>query len=279
MLRWYTLAALFFAASATASALSREDIETAISAPSFDAAFKPFLGKLPQVVIAEQGNAIYYIVEGDLLLDEEGVQAYLMALRRGQVPARDGELLVLTEQGKKVIWAKGQRQLTYAVDRGSFPSRAQYQLVVDNMRAAAQDWVFCQECAISFLHKPALDPEPKTGQVTFIVRFSANVGGSFAVGFFPNATQALRYVHITPAYFTTDYDRVGILRHELGHVLGYQHEQAVGIPGCAREGNNWQEVSPYNPRSVMHYLCGGGGTKRLVLQNTDKAGHRATYAE
>lgn len=279
MLRWCTLAALFFAASATASALSREDIEDAISAPSFDAAFKPFLGKLPQVVIAEQGNAIYYIVEGDLLLDEEGVQSYLMALRRGQEPARDGELLVLTKQGKKVIWPKGQRQLTYAVDRESFPSRAQYQIVVDNMRAAAQDWMFCQECSISFVHKPTLDPEPKTAQVTFIVRYSANVDGSFAVGFFPEAPPALRYVHITPAYFTTDYDRVGILRHELGHVLGYQHEQAVGIPGCAREGNNWQEVSPYNPRSVMHYLCGGGGTKRLVLQNTDKAGHRATYAE
>jgi hypothetical protein len=279
MLRWYVLAALFFTASATASALTREDIEAAISAPSFDAAFKPFLDKLPQVVIAEQGNAIYYIVEGDLLLDEEGVQAYLMALRRGQVPARDGELLVLTEQGKKVIWPKGQRQLTYSVDRESFPSRAQYQTVVDGMQAAAQDWMFCQECAISFVHKPTLDPGPKAGQVTFIVRYSANIDGSFAVGFFPKAPAALRYVHITPAYFTTDYDRVGILRHELGHLLGYQHEQAVGVPGCAREGNNWQEVSPYNPRSVMHYLCGGGGTKRLVLQNTDKAGHRATYAE
>ncbi|MHC8343842.1 zinc metalloprotease [Pseudomonas sp. RT6P73] len=279
MHRWFTLATLFFAASATASALTREDIEAAISAPSFEVAFKPFLGKLPQVVVAEQGNAIYYIVEGDILLDEEGVQSYLMSLRRGQVPARDGELLVLTEQGKKVIWPKGQRQLTYAVDRESFPSRAQYQVVVDNMRAAAEDWMFCQECAISFVHKPTLDPKPKTGQVTFIVRYSANVDGAFAVGFFPNATQVLRYVHITPAYFTTDYDRVGILRHELGHVLGYQHEQAVGVPGCAREGNNWQEVSPYNPRSVMHYLCGGGGTKSLVLQNTDKAGHRATYAE
>ncbi|WP_017904435.1 hypothetical protein [Pseudomonas asplenii] len=279
MLRWYALAALFFAASATASTLTREDIEAAISAPSFDAAFKPFLDKLPQVVIAEQGNAIYFIVEGDLLLDEEGVQSYLMALRRGQVPARDGELLVLTEQGKKVIWPKGQRQLTYAVDRESFPSRAQYQVVVDNMRAAAQDWMFCKECAISFVHKSTLDSEPKAGEVTFIVRYSASIEGSFAVSFFPKAPPALRYVHVTPTYFTTDYDRVGILRHELGHVLGYQHEQAVGVPGCAREGNNWQEVSPYNPRSVMHYLCGGGGTKRLVLQNTDKAGHRATYTE
>ncbi|MDR9865298.1 MULTISPECIES: hypothetical protein [Pseudomonas] len=279
MLRWYILTALSFAALATASTLSREDIEAAVSAQSFDAAFKPFLGKLPQLVITEQGNAIYYILEGDLLLDEEGVQAYLMALRRGQVTARDGELLVLTEQGKKVIWPKGQRQLTYAVDRGSFPSRAQYQMVVDNMQAAAQDWMFCQECAISFVHKSTLDPEPKTGQVTFIVRYSANVDGAFAVGFFPNAAPALRYVRITPAYFTSDYDRVGILRHELGHVLGYQHEQAVGIPGCVREGNKWQEISPYNPKSVMHYLCGSGGTKSLVLQNTDKAGHRATYGE
>lgn len=275
----YTFAALFFGVSAMASDLTREDIEAAISAPTFNAAFKPFLGKLPQIVIAEQGNAIYYIVEGDLLLDEEGVQSYLMTLRRGQVPARDGELLVLTQKGKKVIWPKGERNLTYAVDRDSFPNRAQYQVVVDNMRAAAQDWMFCQECAISFVHKPDLDHEPNTGKVTFIVRYSANVGGSFAVGFFPLAPPTLRYVYVTPAYFTTDYDRVGILRHELGHVLGYQHEQAVGVPGCAREGNNWQEASPYNPRSVMHYLCGGGGTKRLILQDSDKIGHRATYTE
>ena len=286
MLRWYAshrltiaFATWLLALSTTASALTREDIEAAISAPSFEAAFKPFLGKLPQVVVAEQGNAIYYIVEGDLLLDEEGVQSYLMSLRRGQAPARGGELLVLTEQGRKAIWPKGQRQLSYAVDRQSFPSQAQYQAVVDNMRAAAKDWMFCKECGVSFIYKPALDPQPKTGQATFIVRYSANVNGAFAVGFFPTAPSALRYVHITPSYFTSDYDRIGILRHELGHVLGYQHEQLVGIPGCALDGSNWKEVTPYNPRSVMHYLCGGAGTKSLVLQDSDKAGHRATYAE
>ncbi|MDH0647897.1 hypothetical protein N5D48_10055 [Pseudomonas sp. GD03858] len=274
------LASLWITAQAQAeSSLTRDDIQAAIAAPSFNQGFKQFLGKLPQVEVPEAGNAIYYIVEGDLLLDEEGVQSYLMGLRNGPAPARGGELRVMTEQGRKVIWSKDQRKLTYAVDRASFPTQQQYQTVVQNMRTAAKDWMFCSECGVSFVHQSAQDSNPKSGQVTFIVRYSTSIDGYFAVAFFPSYPVALRYIYITPRYFTTDYNPVGILRHELGHVLGYQHEQVVGVPGCAREGNNWTEVSPYDPKSVMHYLCGGGGTKQMALQDSDKAGHRATYGE
>ena len=271
---------LLFGSQATAqSTLTKADIDAAIAAPSLNEALTTFLPKLPQLVIPEQGNAIYYVLEGDLLLDREGVESYLMSHRQSVVPARDGELLVMTQGGKKVIWQQGQRNLTYAVARNTFPTQAQYQEVVDNMRAAANDWLFCAECGLTIKHQQNFDANPKPGETTFIVRYVPNETRFIAAAFFPNYPPAMRQVFIAPSYFTTTFNHVGVLRHELGHVLGYRHEHIVGVPGCSLEDGNWVRVTPYDSRSVMHYLCGGGGTMTMALQETDKAGHRVAYKE
>lgn len=276
----FVILGLLLSSQATAqSKLTKADIDAAIAAPSLNEAIAAFLPKLPQVVIPEQGNAVYYVLEGDLLLDREGVESYLMSHRQGVAPARDGELLVMTEMGKKVIWQPGQRNLTYAVARNTFPTQAKYQEVVDNMGAAANDWMFCAECGLTIKHQKKLDANPKPGEVTFIVRYAPNETEFIAAAFFPNYPLAMRQVFIAPSYFTTPVDHVGILRHELGHVLGYRHEHIVGVPGCALEGGTWIPVTSYDSRSVMHYLCGGGGTTTMALQETDKAGHRAAYGE
>lgn len=259
--------------------LTKADINSAIAAPSLNEALAIFLPKLPQVVIPEQGNAVYYVLEGDLLLNHEGVESYLMSHRQGIVPARDGELLVMTQMGKKVIWQSGQRNLTYAVARNTFPTQTQYQEVVNNMREAANDWLFCAECGLTIKHQEKFDANPKPGEVTFIVRYVPNETDFIAAAFFPNYPPAMRQVFIAPSYFTTTANHVGVLRHELGHVLGYRHEHIVGIPGCALEDGNWVPVTPYDSHSVMHYLCGDGGTMTMALQETDKAGHRIAYGE
>jgi hypothetical protein len=87
-----------------------------------------------------------------------------------------------------------------------------------------------------------------------------------------------RYVYVDPSYFRTDYDRVGIFRHELGHLLGYRHEQIDRLSGCYHtEDNRWEELTPYDPKSVMHYFCGGHGTKTLAITDVDRAAHRKVY--
>lgn len=73
------------------------------------------------------------------------------------------------------------------------------------------------------------------------------------------------------------FDKTGVLRHELGHVLGYRHEHIGNVPGCNTEGVSWERLTPYTPNSVMHYFCGGAGSFDLSLRDLDKAGHRCLY--
>ena len=51
---------------------------------------------------------------------------------------------------------------------------------------------------------------------------------------------------VDPIFFNSQYDPVGVFRHELGHVLGYRHEHIRGIPGCGFEDSRWQPLTPYD---------------------------------
>ena len=113
--------------------------------------------------------------------------------------------------------------------------------------------------------------------VTFIVRRYDSVSEYVAAAFFPNYAPARRYLNIDPSYFTTSFDRVGVLRHELGHVLGYRHEHIRGVAGCYQEDDQWRPLTQYDPRSVMHYFCGGAGNLQLTLTELDRSGHRTLY--
>lgn len=95
-------------------------------------------------------------------------------------------------------------------------------------------------------------------------------GGLIASAFFPHWAESRRRVLVTPNYFTTEFDPVGVMRHE--------HIRSGAPPVCRGENpDDAKDLTPYDPRSVMHYFCGGGGSKDLKFTDLDREGARLLY--
>jgi hypothetical protein len=70
----------------------------------------------------------------------------------------------------------------------------------------------------------------------------------------------------------------GVLRHELGHTIGFRHEHTRPEAGTCFEDNDWRALTQYDSASVMHYpQCNGTQDGDLVLTSADKSGARALY--
>lgn len=223
-----------------------------------------------------------FIVEGDLLLTDQELFAYVVSRSQSERQIdTSAELIVNVHNGRRDFYADpDQRTLSYAVDRQSFPAEELYRIAVENMQTAAKDWQdACQECKIQFNHQPKFDLLPSTESVNFVVRYRDVKGSYIAAAFFPHDGPVRRYLNIDPSYFKTRFVKAGVLRHELGHILGYRHEQTRGVAGCFYENDSWQPLTDYDPKSVMHYFCGGGGSLTLNLTETDKTGHRRLYTQ
>jgi hypothetical protein len=245
--------------------------KAALERPGDDQAFRAYLGSLPSY----RGR---FVMEGDLLRNEQQVREELA--ERAARPAVPGaELIVNTENGVETYWKqRSTRTLAYAVDRSSFPDAANYARVVTNVDKATREWEkACSACGVDFVYKQDQDAAPSLETLTFIVRQVDAQGAFIAAAFFPNDAPSSRFLDIDPSYYSTTFDAVGVLRHELGHVLGYRHEHTRNVAGCFFEDSAWKPLTPYDPHSVMHYFCGGGGDMRLKITKLDKKGHTGLY--
>lgn len=270
----------------------------ALSQDCSDSRYQAERAALKTVEIKEGGaTRIYYVFQGDMLVAGNGLRdLWMRSCHRTKGPtATEGgksiELKVmLDERGNRAIWSAGARKLTYAVDRSSFAPQGelQYRQAVDAIKAAAKDWQeACPQCGIELKHRADLDRAnpriaagvPKAGEVTFVVSYLRNPSdsGLIASAFFPNDPLFRRRLYITPAFYSSSFLREGVVRHELGHVLGYRHEH-VGITGCPSEDFNWEALGSYTKNSVMHYPCAGGGSQNLAIVDEDKRQHRLAYS-
>lgn len=237
--------------------------------PDDDAALQAFWDSLPK-----SGN--YAVVEGDLLLTKEELRSWLRrdrTIRRSR-PAIGPELLVnlRDDGGLDYYETMAERVLTYSIDTSTF-SPAELSEVRTKLADAATQWeAICPECGIDFVEK-------SEGPVWFVVEGIRNQP-YIAAAFFPHYPQARRVLRIDSSWFPIRPEelRTGVLRHELGHVLGYRHEHIRNVPGCYSEGGRWKALTEYDKSSVMHYFCGGGGSAVLALSEKDKAAHKGLYA-
>ncbi|KKA10411.1 hypothetical protein VP03_29390 [Sinorhizobium meliloti] len=236
--------------------------------------FQQLLSHLPKV---PDGR---YVVEGDLLLTERELEDRLLDLAPGTQSSEDNvELKVNKHNGIRDIYETiAERTLTYAIRKNSFGSEQQYAEMIALMSEATGNWeAICPSCRIDFVHKQSMDLNPNHRDVNFIVELRDAGGFFIANAFFPHDTGSNRVLTVDPSFYTSEFAKRGILEHELGHVLGYAHEQIQGIPGCRPELGTWMALTDYDNKSIMHYFCGGGGSLDMKISDTDKVGHRLIY--
>lgn len=219
-----------------------------------------------------------YIVNGDTpIANRKQLREFY---EQNVKPPQVTELVIHQAGGLDAKWNEQQKQkLSYCVST-SFGS--QQAAVIQQMAGATGEWE--KAAAVDFVHDPAQDAscDPSNNAVVFDVR-PVNVNGQYlARAFFPNEPRPARNVLIDESSFGLPpgekLQLAGILRHELGHTLGFRHEHTRPESGTCFEDNDWRPLTGYDAFSVMHYpQCNGRGDWSLNLTARDKNASACVY--
>ena len=227
-----------------------------------------------------------YIMNGDEIIEDEAamysmyeryLESHYKAIDDGYATIEQG-LIVNTVGGKDDKWSASQAlNLTYCIDQKGFGSR--YSAVVSAMNSATGAWEAAAN--VDFVHASQYDGScsSRTNGVVFNVR-QVKTNRYLARAFFPSTSRRGREILVSASSFgnINPWTLTGVLRHELGHTLGFRHEHTRPDSGTCFEDNNWRALTAYDSESVMHYpQCNGTQNGDLVLTNLDKTGAAALY--
>ncbi len=223
-----------------------------------------------------------YIVSGDIAIPglDQLREFFETRIKQEAVEPVTGALIVHRVGQRDAVWDSTQRRLlTYCVS-SAFGERQQQ--VITDMHSAAGAWEAAAD--VDFIHMSSEDADCTAGNpnVLFDIR-PVDVGGQYlARAFFPNEPRPERNVLIDESAFSLDpgaaLQLAGILRHELGHVLGWRHEHTRPESGTCFEDSDWRPLTDYDRFSVMHYpQCNGGGDWSLTLTHKDRNGAACVY--
>ncbi len=220
--------------------------------------------------IFQEGTDGLYVASGDELMNETELRELFDASKQGQ-------LIVNRVGTRDDRWSASQVvNLTYCVSNALGANK---QKVVNAMASATGAW--SSAARVRYVYASAQDGNCNTSNssVVFNVR-SGNLGGGgvLARAFFPSTGRTGREVIITASGLSNS-NLVGILRHELGHTLGFRHEHTRPEARSCFEDNNFRALTAYDSASVMHYpQCNGTGSfNSLALTARDRQGVAALY--
>ncbi|WP_437586032.1 hypothetical protein [Sorangium sp. So ce1000] len=213
-----------------------------------------------------------YIVDGDIPIEDlDGL------VRFYERYAQRGALIVARDHRKDVRWSDKQKlNLSYCVSKAFGED---YGAVVSALEGAAAAWEGAAN--VRFVHRAEQDAacDARNNRVVFDVR---PVAGQpyYARAFLPDSSRRARNLLIdSTALGPLDlWTLAGVLRHELGHALGFLHEHIRPESGACFEDDDWRALSPYDAASVMHYpWCNGTNWGDLELTEDDARGAAALY--
>ncbi len=226
-----------------------------------------------QASVFQEPDSGVYIVNGDTPISDI---KHLREFYDHYV--RTGALIVNTVGGAQDKWSDSQKlNLTYCISTTFGANQA---AVVTAMASATGAWASAANVKFVYASAQNSSCTASNNNVVFDVR-PVNVNGQYlARAFFPSNARSSRNVLIDNTAFSTSGSPTltGILRHELGHVLGFRHEHTRPESGTCFEDNNWQALTTYDSNSVMHYpQCNGTGDWSLSLTSKDITGAVALY--
>lgn len=226
-------------------------------------------------VIYQEPDTGIYIVNGDTPIESyrELRQFYFDYVQQ------QGRLIIATSGGADIKWSAAQKlNITYCISPSSFGNN--YNAVVDAMNMAADAWEAAAN--VNFVHFSSEDSNCtiNNNNVVFNVRFVTNVD-YLARAFLPNFGRLSREIRISPAAFDLKghLTLAGVLRHELGHSLGFLHEHMrpeAGEQQCVNV-SGWRALTTYDAASVMYMRCDGSKFGDYILTQKDKDGVASVY--
>jgi serine protease len=223
----------------------------------------------------QEADTGVYIVDGDMpVADIKQLREYYDTAVAG-----NGALLVYTSGGSDRAWsATDKLNITYCVSSSSFGT-SRYTTVVNAMASATAAWE--NVANINFVHTSSLDGSCTASQagVVFDVRLTSDTS-YLARAFFPGDARSARNILISTSAFgsISPWTLTGILRHELGHTLGFRHEHTRYSTNSCYEDSSWRALTSYDAASVMHYpQCAGTQTGDLVITPLDASGAATLY--
>lgn len=232
-----------------------------------------------------------YIVNGDIrIVGRRNLEAYFNQMKRAMQGISGGKLLVnrlgLGQgfAGRADIWDSERRKnLTYCVSK-EFEEH-EHSALVAALAEASAEWE--RYADVDFIYRADADADcnPEAPGILFAVVFRELGSGVYAQAPFPSFQQRDRRLEVNDEAFSIGprqrFDLTGLMRHELGHVLGFDHEQSRPEAGACFEPNDSFGATSYDPRSVMHYpACSGASAfSGFMLSDLDKSGVACVYGK